>query len=271
MNNNLQVNGEDLKKLIKLISILVLALSLFIAVLILNASKSFQHIGKDIPIQATVSFSGEGEVFAVPDVAEISFSITNESMLVEEAQTETTEKMNSILVELKNFGIEEKDIKTLSYNVYPRYEYVDSRNASLPVGGQRVLRGYEVSHTVSVKIRNMDESGVVLSRMGELGVSNISGIHFTVEDEDDLKREARRLAINDAKSKARELAKDLGVRLGRVVSFYDNQGGLYPYGKGGGFDMMFAEDGAVSSAPVPDLPVGEDKIISSVTITYELK
>ena len=103
--------------------------------------------------------------------------------------------------------------------------------------------------------------------LGATGVSNLSGPNFTIDDEDGLKAQARKKAIDDAREKAEALAEDLGVRLGRIASFSEGGGYGAPmyYGK----DMM-AEQSAAGNAVRAELPKGENTISSDVTITYEI-
>ena len=75
-------------------------------------------------------------------------------------------------------------------------------------------------------------------------------------------------AIEDAKEKAKVLSRDLGVRLGRVASFSES-GNYYPYYATA--NLYKAEDATQSSAPLPELPKGENTISSDVTITYEIR
>ncbi|MEK9186649.1 MAG: SIMPL domain-containing protein, partial [Patescibacteria group bacterium] len=101
--------------------------------------------------------------------------------------------------------------------------------------------------------------------MGEVPVTEISGLTFTSKNEEGQIREARKKAIEDAKGKASVLAKDLGVRLVRIVNFYES--GNYPpiYYKG-----AMSIGGAEADSGVPTVPTGENKIVSNITITYEL-
>jgi uncharacterized protein YggE len=216
-------------------------------------------------------------VFAVPDVAEFSFSVTEENMAVGKAQENATKKMNAILDSLKKGGVEEKDIKTIGYNVNPRYEW-ETKQQICPAGaycppvnnGERVLKGYEVSQTVSVKVRDTAKAGELLASVGSLGAQNVSGLNFTFDDEDKVIADARKEAIEDARAKAKELARTLGVNLVRVVNFQEGYGGGPTYYKG--VEMMAADGrgGAVANV-APEIPAGENKVTSNVTITYEIR
>jgi uncharacterized protein YggE len=96
----------------------------------------------------------------------------------------------------------------------------------------------------------------------------VSGLTFTIDDESALQREARKKAIDDAKTKAQQLAKDLGVSLSRIVSFSENNGSPMPmYYRA---DAM-AMGGAMEAKSAPSVPTGQNKISSDVSITYEIK
>jgi uncharacterized protein YggE len=220
---------------------------------------------------ATVSVTGEGEVMAVPDIGQFSFSVTAKGEDASTAQETSAEKINAIFALLEEEEVEEKDIKTEGYNLYPKYRY---EQKSCPVGSrcpnEQVEDGFEVTQRVQVKIRDVDEAGALIAGVGDLGATNISSLQFTIDDTDELSEEARALAIDDAKEKAKVLAKDLGVKLVRIVSYHENGGGVNPYAFGG--DMMEKSMSLASfDDSSADLPVGENTIRSVVSITYQVR
>lgn len=222
-------------------------------------------VGQISPNQINVA--GKGEVFAVPDVATFTFTVNEEGKTIKDAQDKAAKKNNAAIAYLKKSGVDEKDIKTLSYNANPKYEY--QQNVCITINcppGKQVLTGYEVSETIQVKVRETDQAGAILSGIGVLKVQYVSGLQFTIDDEDAINAQAREKAIADAKAKAQVLAKDLGVRLVRIVSFYDDQAGLPYYAN----DMTMAAGKAVS-AVAPEVPSGENKYTSNITLVYEIK
>jgi len=269
MNNTFSQGVLD--RVAKWAIVLAVILVIFFAIKSVAEFKYLGTIGDDS--SKTITVSGEGEEFAVPNIAEISFGVSLEGATVETAQKQVTDRMNAIHDALEEFGIEKKDIKTTNYSIYPRYEY-ETKQAVAPNGGvyypqpgERVLKGYTVSNDVSIKIRKVDDAGKVLAELGSLKVTNLSGINFVVEDEDAAKAAARKTAIADAKDQARQLAKDLGVRLGKVVSF--SESGNYPiYYKTASLE---SRDASVGGAPAPTIAPGENKITSNVTIVYEIR
>lgn len=217
----------------------------------------------------TISVSGEGEVLAVPDVGQFSFSVTARADDATAAQAESADKVNAILAYLKEQGIEDRDIRTEQYNLYPTYRF---EQRPCPPGqfcpsGEQVQDGFEVSQMVRVKVRDVVNAGTLIAGAGERGATNLSGLTFTVDDEEALKDQARSLAIADAKEQSQKLASELGVRVVRMVGYYEeDQGYPMPYGKGG--DMMMER---ATTAMAPELPAGESAITSRVSITYQVE
>ena len=220
-----------------------------------------------------ISVSGDGEIFAVPDIATFSFSVEKEAKTMAEAQKLVSKNVDSALSFLKGKGILDKDIKTENYNAYPKYDYTYEKDVACgaltcpPRPGKQIISGYTVSESITVKVRNTDLVSDVTLGLTKAEVSNLNGPNWSVDDEDLLKDQAREKAITDAKAKAKLLANQLGVRLGDITSFSENNGG-YPIMYAKTAMMGVAED---ASLPAPQLPKGENKITSNVTITYEIK
>lgn len=232
----------------------------------------------------TISFSGHGEVTAVPDIANVYFTISKDAKTVKEAQALVAGIEKKSLDSLKANNVLEKDIKTANASFYPKYEYRQAVCPPIPMGAgtagvtvnpssayycppsKQVITGYTASESITVKIRNTDDVGKIMQELGTLGVTDLSGPNFSIDNEDGLKAAARKKAIDDAKAKAEVLARDLGVHLGKITSF--SEGGNYPtpiYAK-----TMMADSVSGSGAPA-QLPKGENTITSDVTITYEIR
>jgi len=226
--------------------------------------------GPNEPVNV-ITVTGTGEAVVVPDIAQIDFTVTEQAATVAEAQAKTTERTNSALEAVKQLGIEEQDVKTTYYAINPRYEYANTvcmAGMPCPPPGSPRIIGYEASQAIQVKVRDTAKAGQVLETLGSLGVQNISSPNFTVDNEDEVRAQAREEAIKEAREKAKVLAKQLGVRLGKTVSFYENEGPYpyYGYGKGGGA----MESDIRVSAVAPTLPTGQNETSVSISITYEI-
>ncbi len=237
----------------------LLALTAWLGFKARNEARQYNFIG--VPIERNViTVSGEGKVIGIPDVAGVDLGTTIEKSTVAEAQKENTRIMNQLVEQLKGANVDKNDIQTTAYNVYPNYNWND---------GKQTLRSYTVAQTVHVKIRNLDKVGDILGKAGALGTNQIGGIQFTVDDPEKLKEEARAKALKNAKEKAKALATVADVKLRRVISFDESQGGTMPppifYGKGGMGSM------AADAAPAPSIAPGSNEIIVTVNLTYEIE
>lgn len=246
----------------------------FIAVLVILAifliSKTANEIRRyssgDVPSYNSITISGKGEVFAVPDIASFSYSVIKEATTAPEAQRLATEIHNNTIKVLKDSGVEEKDIVAIP-NVYPKYSYKNSGPCTAySCPGNQVISGYEASFSVSVKVREADDIGDLVTKIGEAGATNISGVNYTIDDEEVLKAEARTKAIEDAEDKAKKLSKDLNVDLGDLISFYEEQDQNMPMA----MDVGFGGASVTREVMKADLPRGENTISVTVSLTYEI-
>jgi len=248
-------------------------LTVFMALIALGsyASLNFEKIQYLDTTPATISVTGEGEVLAVPDIGQFTFSVQARADDAATAQEESGTKINNIIAFLKEAGIEETDIKTVGYNLYPRYRWEERLcvPGSFCPPGEQVPDGFEVNQSVQVKVRNTDDASAIITGVGEREATNISGLDFVIDDTEALALEARELAIADAKAKAAKLAKDLGVDLVKITGYYEDDARYAPtpyQNRVMSFDAV--EEAGFGGA---ELPVGEDQTISRVTITYEIK
>ncbi len=259
------MQNQELNKIYYWAWVVLVILAVFLGVETLGGLKSLRETD---PAYNSISVTGEGEVFSVPDLATFSFSVSAEGKTVSDAQKQVTDKMDAILPALKGMGIDEKDVKTTDYSVYPKYSYEEIRCLAYPCpAGRQVQDGYTANHSVSVKVRKTDDAGKALALAGDNGATNLSNVSFTVDDPEKVSAGARALAIADAKEKAKVLAKDLGVKLVRVVSFNDMSGGnMYNYR-----EAAYGGDGLVAQVKAPTLPTGENKVKVVVNIIYEIR
>ncbi len=216
---------------------------------------------------ATISVSGEGEITAIPDIATIIFTVRESAKTVPEAQKLAEVKVIKAIAAVSALGVDKKDQKTLSYTVNPKYEYpnpVYSGYTQMPTVSSPKLVGYEVSQTIQVKVRKIESAGEVFGALGKVNITEISGPEFTVDNMEKVEADAKALAIKDAKEKAKVTAKALGVDLGEITQFSEDNGGYYP--------MMYSKAATSPSAAADavSIPQGENVIKSHVTITYSL-
>jgi len=249
--------------LLIILAVFLLALTVSTVVGIQNKIKEGKYIGQEIETKNTITVADKGEVYAKPDLALTTFSVVTEKKTVSEAISENAKKMNAVIDFVKEQGVEDKDLKTISFNIHPRYEWYGV--TQFYPQGRRVLVGYEVRQSLEVKIRDMEKIGDIIEGATDAGANEVGDLQFTVDNPDELKKQARGQAIEKAKNKAEELASQLGVRLVRIVNF--SESGVIPFyyglekaaGMGGGEEVS-----------APAIETGENKIEVNVTITYEI-
>ena len=247
--------------------ILIIIISLFTLAKFVNEVKNTKYVGRGNQPANTISVSGEGEVLAVSDIASLTMNLNKEGKTAKEAQDLLNQQVTKTLSYLKEQKIEDKDIKSEYGGLSPKYSYETTVCITYPCPQKDPkIVGYTATQTITAKVRAVDTVNDVRTGLATIGVTDISGPNFSIDDEATFKDQARSAAIADAKAKAEVLAKELGVKLGKVVTFSENSGNtIYPTMYGAG--SMKAMD-SVERAPV--LPKGENKITSNVSIVYEI-
>ena len=218
--------------------------------------------------QSGIWVTGEGTVAIEPDLALLTLGVDATGDTVAEARDVTATAMDAIIKALKARGVEDKDIQTQSFNIFPLYEFVEIVQDGRRSGSQ-VLIGYRVSNTAAVKIRDLDNVGEIIDEVAKAGgnETRINGITFTVEDTSDLEIELRESAVADALTKADHPASLSGVDRGRLV-FLTQLGSTSGQDFSGGVaDVGIALSKAAQSSPVSG---GELELTLRVQAVFEI-
>jgi uncharacterized protein YggE len=239
----------------------ITALILGLAILTLGAVAIVALVNKDKTTQY-FTVSAEETVYAPADIASLEVGVRSGiKASAQEAATESNDKTNDIIKELISLGIEEKDIKTSNYRLSPEYNWTESR-------GQQFV-GYEVTQSLTIKIRDLDKIGAVISQTTEKGANQVGNISFTIDDDESLKSQARAGAITKAQNKAREIAMQSGLKLGDLVNVVE---GSYTPPVAPNFGMLdSARVMNEASVSTPNIQTGENEVSVSVTLTYKVK
>lgn len=159
--------------------------------------------------------TGIGKATAVPNTALLSLGVTKTAQTVQDAQNQTNTVANKLIANLKNLGVEEKDIKTTNYSVNPNYDFRS---------GRQITNGYTVTQNLEVKVKPIEKANNVIDTATKDGANIIGGLMFILDDQTqkDLENKARKEAVNNAKEKAQSLANIAGIKLGRIVDVQEN-------------------------------------------------
>lgn len=224
-----------------------------------------REISRQYPAR-TFSVDGTAEIEVVPDVAVFSATVVSEGdKNVAALQKMNSEKMNAITELVKELGVKERDLKTLQYNLNPRYTYPSCAGGVCPPA---TIDGYTLTQSLEVKVRDTEKLSDLLAGVVEKGANTVSDVRFVVDDDADAKNEAREEAIAKAKEKAKTIAKAAGFRLGELITLYETSDAMpLPY-----YDAM--SGGAameLSAKAAPNLQPGTQPTKVTVTLTYEVQ
>ena len=215
-----------------------------------------------------IRVSGTGTVSVEPDVAILQVGVEVFAGKVSTARSEASKAMDSVVSVLKKEGVEEKDIQTTRFNIYPRYDYEEVTINGKRIGTQ-VLTGYTVNNTVKAKIYEIDKVGEIIDKGADAGgdYARINGVDFTVDDPTPYQTEIRKMAVEDAVGKAQEYALLTNVELGPVIELHEmNSGSVHsPYEADYGMRMMAA------APPTTSISAGQLEITLTVNTLFAIK
>jgi len=241
-----------LNKTFTLVAILVVGILIFFV-----GQMNYQSRMLDQQNANQITVSGEGKVYAKPDVALVSLGVTTTGATVSEATTSNTTKMNAVIDAVKNLKVADKDIQTTNYSLTPLYNYTEK--------GGRIFQGYTLEQDVQVKIRDFTKIGDILSQATTKGSNLVGDLQFTIDNPEQFKEQARASAIAQAKSNAQNLAKESGVSLGKMINVYESST-PYPVA----YSSAKAMGGAVETA-APIIQPGQQEIDVTINLTYQVR
>lgn len=204
--------------------------------------------------------TGEGEATARPDMAVLTLAVMREADTAREAMTGVNEDMAKVIAAMKEAGIEARDLQTSGLQINPRYHYPSSSGGE----GRPRIDGYQVTNTLTVRVRDIEKVGEVIDRSVTLGVNQGGGIRFTNDDPEPILTEARKRAVENAAAKARTLAEAAGVALGPVLEISEQSFTPPPM-------PYMARAAAQDMAEKAPIEAGENAYRVSVTVTYRLE
>lgn len=236
-----------------LASVLLIAILALVITLTVSGPAQAQPTGAAVVPQVTVV--GRGEVTAQPDTAYVQIGVETQAETTQAALEQNNTQTAAVIARLKELGIDEQDIQTSNFNIYATYDERGSR-----------ITGYNVSNTVSVKIRNLEQTGALLDEVVQLGANRVYGIGFGVDDPTGLIDQARDRALTDARRKAEQLAQSSGTSLGQVIMITENIGASPPPPL-----MLGRGDVAEEAASAVPVEPGEQSFSTQVQVTFELR
>jgi uncharacterized protein YggE len=201
-----------------------------------------------------ISASGSGKVYVVPDMAYVYIGVHSEAADVASALADNNTQAQAISEALQAQGVAAEDIQTSAFNVYPQQNYSPE--------GKALDTIYAVDNTVYVIVRDLSKLGSLLDASVQAGANQINGISFDVADRASAEAQARKIAVDNAKASASELAGLAGVQLGDLLTINVTDSGTP--------SPMYAADSARASAGAT-IAAGQLVIQVDANLSYEIK
>ncbi len=224
---------------------------------------SIYYRTKILSTNSTLTVSGEGKIYVKPDLAVVEASVVAQNKDFRLVQSEADTKMANVINFLKESGIEDKDIKTIQYNLQPQYDYSWCRISEFPVYCPPKLVDYILTQTIQIKVRDFEKLGNIIGNLSAVGVNQISGINFTVEKADEYQNKVREEAIAKAQAKALNISKASGVKLGKIIAVNEGTAPASIIRTMAKEELMAAD----VSAPIE---AGSNEISVNISLTYEI-
>jgi len=202
--------------------------------------------------------SGEGRMEVTPDTAYIDAGISVKEPTVTAAQTKISQVNNEILSALERLGVKKADIKTTNYSVQPNTAYINHDTQ---------VTGYNGTAVVTIKTKDPQLASSIIDAVVKAGANEIRGTRFIVENPDIYREKARNMAIENAKTQAANMAKNLGFKLGKVENIVESGGDRQPFSLSK-YDAMPVTGGGLGSS-APTIEEGSQTVVSNVTLYFE--
>ncbi|MFT4091821.1 MAG: SIMPL domain-containing protein [Asticcacaulis sp.] len=166
----------------------------------------------------SLTLSETAEIRSSPDVAFITFGVNTEAKTAEEALRLNAQKMNAVLASVKQQGIDEKHVQTSGLNLNAVYDYPNSSTGS----NTPVLRGYQVTNQISVRVEDPSRLGNTIDAVVKAGINQINGVSFGLKDPSKAEDQARIDATKTLTARAELYAQSLGLKVKRIASVSEN-------------------------------------------------
>ncbi len=198
-------------------------------------------ISQNINPNSGIWVTGKGSISLDPDLVMLNITVETTAKTVSKARNQAAEAMDDIVKTLQRYSLEDKDIQTQSFSIWPKYEYPEVTIRGTKTRRQTLV-GYIVNNTARIKIRDLELVGKIIDDVSTAGgdVTRINDIDFTMENPDSFVNKLREQAVKDAISKAEQFAVLTGVSVGSLVYISE-------MGSGAPVTKNFSESGAFAA------------------------
>lgn len=214
-------------------------------------------------ITRLISVSGTITKTIAPDQALIVLSVETLDKSASKSQSDNAELATKVREALKNAGIEEKDIKTSSYNLQEEFQWNETLRKSESIG-------YKTTNSIRITVNDLTKTGSLIDAAVQAGANRVNSVSFTLSQakEDELRVSALTEAAANAKTRAQNIATGLGITVGQVYSASENSNYYTPY-----YNIDYAMEksslgGAAATTPITP---GDIEFTATVSVQFEIQ
>lgn len=236
--------------------IVVVTLGLITPLLVLGCTREVISLTPQSTETTGISVTGEGKVAVVPDQVLLTLGIDSQEATVELARQRAAEAMDRVLAALKAQGVAERDIQTRRLSITP-VERADR-------DGRVRREGYRVTNDVLARLRTVDRAGAVVDAVAAAGgdLTRIQGIQFAIENPENVREQAREKAMADARTRAQQVARGMGVSLGALRHFSEGAVSIPR--------PVTLQVREAAAAPQTSVSPGEQEVVVTVSVVYAI-
>ena len=227
---------------------------LAIAIAVSSLAEAQPSVG--VPV---LRVQGSAEIRVAPDLAVVRLGVAEEARTAREAQSAVNIAANGILDAVRGLGLEERHVQTVRLMLSPVYSQRRQDDPEEP----RIV-GYRASTSVSVRVEDLDLVGQVIDAALNAGANQLEGVSFALQDDQEVRQEALRQAIAEARGKADAMAEALGVSLEAIISVTEGNVAVRP-------PVMNSRMMTLQAEAPTSVSSGEVSVSASVSIDYQIQ
>ncbi len=170
-----------------------------------------------------ITVSSTSTIEAQPDKAEVYLKVETLNANPQQSQDDNSRISDAVMKALAFEGVEKKDIETSQYYLDQKIRY--GRD------GEQIIDGYVTVHVLKVTTTETADVGTLIDASVNAGANGVNNIVFTLSDgkRAELRKQAIQEASAEAREKAENIAKGLGVKLGKLQNAAEQSFSVTPY------------------------------------------
>jgi len=236
-------------------SVIILSLIVVFSTTFINAQTNER--------QNTVSVGGEGIVQVEPDLVTVRFGVVTRDDDPVKARQLNEEAAANAMNAVRELGVDERKIKVTVLQLNELREYDRERRRQVPAG-------YEATRQVVVELDDLDTLPPLIAQVTQHGANRLSGISYDISNRNEVRNDALRKAVQNAREKALIMTDALDASLGKVIHISEEQFD-FPRPVPVRAMMMEAADAAPDMGTPDAYAAGEIEVRARVQILFQLE